>query len=50
MGSDAVFVPQVETYEKDLVDWIFADTSLTFSEFVWGLLNLVLSTFLFFRG
>ena len=36
MGSDAVFVPQVEAYRKDLVDWIFANTSLTFSEFVWG--------------
>ena len=48
MGSDAVFVPQVEAYRKDFVDWIFADTSLTFSEFVWGLLNFVLSTFSFF--
>ena len=36
MGSDAVFVPQVEAYKKDFVDWIFADTSLTLSEFVWG--------------
>ena len=33
---NCVFVPQVEAYRKDLVDLIFADTSLTFSEFVWG--------------
>ena len=39
MGSDAVFVLQVEAYTKDFVDLFFADTSLTFSEFVWGLLN-----------
>ena len=43
-------VPQVEVYREDFVDSIFIDTSLTFSEFVRGLLNLVLSTFSFFRG
>ena len=36
MGSDAVLVPQVEAYRKDFVDWIFDDTSLTFSEFMCG--------------
>ena len=48
MGSEAVFVPQFEAYRKEFVDWLFANTSLTFSEFVWGFLNLVLSTFSFF--
>ena len=48
MGSEAVCVPQVEAYRKDFVDWIFADTCLIFSEFVWGLFILVLSTFSFF--
>ena len=50
MGFDAVFVPQVEIYKKDFTDLIFADTSLTFFVFVWGLLDFVLSTFSFFRG
>ena len=50
MGSEAVFVPQVQAYQKDFVDWMSADTPLTFYEFVWGLLNSVLSTFSFFRG
>ena len=50
MGSEGVVVQQVEAYEEDLVDFIFADTSLTFSEFVWGLLDFGLSTFSFFRG
>lgn len=32
-GSGVVFVPQVEAYEKDISDFIFADTSLTFGAF-----------------
>ena len=30
MGFEAVLVPQLEAYRKDLVDRIFPDTSLTF--------------------
>jgi hypothetical protein len=33
MGSGAVFVPQVEAYEKEVSVLIFADASLTFGSF-----------------